>query len=199
MICLNGLISSLSFFFTAVCHWDLGPRFTHIKSFHNVFPSVVLWKWAKSCCFDWLFCSVCNWFVVGRDLNPGPRLLPAESASGLPPAIENYDRGGCDRKHQASPLLLWLWQKCGFSLSPPPLTHSQDNIVQPQPAGALSCNPIELQQKAWLATTPLLSDSPTHCFPPFFRPSSSLARNMDKEICALNIFNTCHAWFLFHF
>ena len=33
-----------SLFFTAVCQWDLGPRFTHIKSFHNVFPAVVLWK-----------------------------------------------------------------------------------------------------------------------------------------------------------
>ena len=67
-----------------------------------------------------------------------------------------------------------------------PLTNSEDNIVQLKPAGALSCNPIELQQKAWLATTPLLSDSPTHCFPPFFRPSSSYARNSDKDVlCAL--------------
>ena len=124
-MCLNGLISGVSLFFTAVCQWDLGPRFTHIQSFHNVFRAVVLWKWAKSYCkfvILSLFCSVCNWFVVGRELNPGPRLLPAESASGLPPAIENYDRGGYDRKHQASPLLLWLWQKWGFSPSPPPLT-----------------------------------------------------------------------------
>ena len=48
---------------------------------------LVLWRWAKSCCKFVnlsLFCSVCNWFVVGRELNPGPRLLPAESASGLP-------------------------------------------------------------------------------------------------------------------
>lgn len=104
-MCLNDLISGVSLFFTAVCQWDLGPRFTHIQSFHNVFRAVVLWKWAKSCCkfvILSLFCSVCNWFVVGRELNPGPRLLPAESASGLPPAIGNYDRGGCDRKHQDS-------------------------------------------------------------------------------------------------
>ena len=196
MICLNGLISSLSFFFTAVCHWDLGPRFTHIKSFHNVFPSVVLWKWAKSCCFDWLFCSVCNWFVVGRELNPGPRLLPAESASGLPTTTTEEVT-----TESTKPLLSYSGfdKNEAFPWVPLPLTHSEDNIVQLKPAGALSCNPIELQQKAWLATTPLLSDSPTHCFPPFFRPSSSLARNMDKEICALNIFNTCHAWFLFHF
>ena len=193
-MCLNDLISGVSLFFTAVCQWDLGPRFTHIQSFHNVFRAVVLWKWAKSCCKFVnlsLFCSVCNWFVVGWELNPGPRLLPAESASGLPTttteevATESTKPLLCNSffdKNEAFPL---------------PLTHSQDNIVQLKPAGALSCNPIELQQKAWLATTQLLSDSPTHCFPPFFRPSSSFARNMDKEICALNIFQFVSAYYFF--
>ena len=138
-----------------------------------------------------LSCSVCNRFVVSRELKPGPRLLPAESASGLRPAIENYDRRGCDRKHQASLLLLGLWQKQGLSMSSPP-NHSLDNIVQLKPAGVLSCNPIELQQKAWLATTLLLSPLLTHCFPPFFRPSSSFARNNDKDICALiTYFSIC--------
>ena len=148
-------------------------------------PSPVVSLWTCACFAR----SATDLLLVGN-WKPGPQ-TPSSWVSLGPP--HNYDRGGCDRKHQASPLLLWLWQKFGFSLSPP-RNHSPDNIVQLKPAGVLSCNPIELQQKAWLATTLLLSDSPIHCFPPFFRPSSSLARNMDKEICALHIF-----WFITYF
>ena len=191
-MCLNDLISGVSLFFTAVCQWDLGPRFTHIQSFHNVFRAVVLWKWAKSCCKFVnlsLFCSVCNWFVVGWELNPGPRLLPAESASGLPTTTTEEVA-----TESTKPLLCYSGfdKNEAFPRVHLPLTHFQDNIVQLKPAGALSCNPIELQQKAWLATTPLLSDSPIHCFPPFFRPSSSFARNMDQDVCALiTYFSIC--------
>ena len=137
-------------------------------------PIVSLWSWA---CFAR---SATDLLLVGN-WTRAPDSFQLSQPRASPQLRQRRLRQKAPR---LSPLLLWLWQKCGFFPSPTP-NHCEDNIVQLKPAGALSCNPIELQQKAWLATTPLLSPSPTHCFPPFFRPSSSFARNSDKDICAL--------------
>ena len=144
-------------------------------------PVVSLWSWA---CFAR---SATDLLLVGNWTRAPDSLQLSQPRASLPQSGTTTEEVATE---STKPLLSYpgFDKNEAFPWVPLPLTHSEDNIVQLKPAGALSCNPIELQQKAWLATTLLLSDSPTHCFPPFFRPSSSFARNMDKEICALNIF-----------